>query len=129
MKNASNPSVQQFKAFIHEHPLLIKEIKSGKMSLQEAYEQYVLLGEEDPAWEKYKATQDNNESEDTSTNQLYQKFWKHIEKLDVNQVENHINDLNGAIDNIVTLIDQFKQFRNNQMGQFQSDNFFYKPKD
>ncbi len=129
MKNASNPSVQQFKAFIHEHPLLIKEIKQGKMRLQEAYEQYVLLGEEDPSWNKYKPNQDKNDSKDTSTNQLYQKLWKHIEKLDVNQVETHISDLNGAIDNVLTLIDQFKHFRNNQMGESQSGNFFYKPKD
>ncbi|SFM00423.1 Putative coat protein [Gracilibacillus orientalis] len=129
MKNASNPSVQHFKTFIHEHPLLIKEIKHGKMSLQEAYEQYVLLGEEDPSWNKYKPNHDKNDSNDTTSNQLYQKLWKHIEKLDANQVETHINDLNGAIDNVMTLIDQFKQYRNNQTGQSQSDNFFYKPKD
>ncbi|MGP4040417.1 spore coat protein YlbD [Gracilibacillus sp. D59] len=128
--SASNPSVQQFKAFIREHPLLIKEIKQGKVSLQEAYEQYVLLGEDDPSWNKYKPNQEKKDSTDTSTNQLYQKVWKHLEKLDVNQVETHINDLNGAIDNILTLIDQFKHFRNNQTSQSQSDNsFFYKPKD
>ncbi|MGN8645128.1 spore coat protein YlbD [Gracilibacillus sp. HCP3S3_G5_1] len=131
MRKTSDPSVQQFKAFIHEHPLLIKEIRQGKTTLQEAYEKYMLLGEEDPSWSKYKSNQDESyaKSNDDSTNQLYQKLWKHLEQLDLDQVETHINDLNGAINNIVTLIDQFKQFRNNQMGQSQSNKFFYNPKD
>lgn len=55
---------------------------------------------------------------------------EHIGQLDVNQVENHINDLNGAIDNILVLINQFKQYRNNQMSSStQNDQFFYRPKD
>ncbi|WP_058307001.1 spore coat protein YlbD [Gracilibacillus massiliensis] len=129
MTNASHSSVQQFKTFIHEHPLLIKKVREGELNLQETYEKYVLLGEEDPTWEKYKKNREEKTEENNSTSQLYQKLWKHIEHLDVNQVENHINDLNGAIGNILTLIEQFKQFRNNQMSSSQSDHFFNRPKD
>ncbi|SHM87571.1 spore coat protein YlbD [Gracilibacillus kekensis] len=129
MKNSSHTSVQQFKTFIHEHPLLIKKVREGELNLQETYEKYVLLGEDDPTWEKYKKNGEVKAEESTSSSQLYQKLWKHIEHLDVNQVENHINDLNGAIGNILTLIDQFKQFRSNQISSSPSDQMFNRPKD
>ncbi|UOQ85467.1 YlbD family protein [Gracilibacillus salinarum] len=134
MKNSSNPSVQQFKLFIQDHPLLLKQVRQGNMTMQEAYEQYMLLGDDDPSWKNYqkKVKKDSENSEEESTsNQLYQKVWKHIEELDINKVETHINDLNGAIDNVLTLIGQFKQFRSkNQSGTGQSsDQFFFHPKD
>ncbi|MDX8044907.1 spore coat protein YlbD [Gracilibacillus sp. S3-1-1] len=131
MNDMSNPSIQQFKAFIHERPLLIKEIRQGKITLQETYEKYVLLGEEDPVWNKYLSgsKHDQQKSEEDSSSQFYQKVMKHLENVDLNQVEGHIHNLNGAIGNIVTLIDQFKQYRNSQAGQSQANDFFYKPKD
>ncbi len=129
MKNASHPSVQQFKAFIQKHPTLVKKVREGELNLQETYEKYVLLGEDDPAWNKYKKNYEEKNEESESSSQLYQKLWKHLGQLDVNQVEHHVNDLNGAIDNILTLINQFKQFRSNQMTSSHSDQIFNRPKD
>ena len=111
-----NTSVQQFKVFMEQHPLLLQEVRQGKRTMQETYEQFILLGADDPSWHKYHAATKNKEKE---TNQeeaghLTKKIWKHIEKLDMNQLESHINDLNGAIENVVVLIDQFKQFRSKQ---------------
>ncbi|GAB2543123.1 spore coat protein YlbD [Gracilibacillus alcaliphilus] len=119
-----NATVKEFKAFIERHPLLLKEVRQGERTLQEAFEQYVLLGEDDPSWRKYTADADHQEkkADNGTAGKLTKKIWKHIEQLDMNQLENHINDLNGAIDHIIVLMDQFKQYRNNQSGSapFQS---------
>ncbi|WP_130859802.1 spore coat protein YlbD [Gracilibacillus phocaeensis] len=112
-----NPKVKEFKQFIQKHPQLLQEVRNGKIGLQEAFEQYVLLGEDDPSWKKY--TNKTSDKKEKDNEQLLKKLWKHVEQLDVDQIETHINGLSGAIDHVVTFIGQFKDYRNNQTSSSQ----------
>ncbi|MFC4404689.1 spore coat protein YlbD [Gracilibacillus xinjiangensis] len=114
MTKKLTPTIRQFKAFLQSNPHIIKAIRSNKISLQECYEQYVLLGENDQVWEKYHT---NNEKKDSvkdgqNDEKMFSKWLNKISQLDLNHVEKHIHDLNGAIDQVMKVIDQYKHFTN-----------------
>ena len=46
-----HPSVLQFKEFVKNNPKIIQEVRNGKSTWQELYEDWYLLGEEDSRWE------------------------------------------------------------------------------
>ena len=49
-----HPSVQQFKEFVNHHPKMVHEVRSGHKTWQQFYEEWYLLGEEDPIWATYR---------------------------------------------------------------------------
>ncbi|WP_186577576.1 YlbD family protein [Aquibacillus kalidii] len=121
-----SPSIKEFKQFVKQHPGLIKNVRRGKGDWQSYFEKYVLLGEDDPSWEKYKSAdfEDNDlnakTKEKSSTKnkkskdkqEFMNQFMKYIENVDFNKVEGHINQINGALSNIQTLVGQFKDVKN-----------------
>ncbi|ENH98351.1 hypothetical protein J416_01389 [Gracilibacillus halophilus YIM-C55.5] len=121
MADNLHPSVKDFKAFLQKHPHVIKQVRSGNANLQELYEKYVLLGEDDPFWDNYQTAETDAEQDE----KLHQKLAKYLENVDLNQVESHIHDLNGAIDNMITLIDQFKQYKQSARSNGQSFNHLF----
>ena len=48
-----HPSVQKFKDFVKAHPKLVLEVRKGRKNWQEIYEDWYLLGEDDPKWEPF----------------------------------------------------------------------------
>ncbi len=46
-----HPSVIKFKEFVKNNPKLIQEVRKGKATWQELYEDWYVLGEEDKRWE------------------------------------------------------------------------------
>ena len=53
-KRPLHPSVQQFKEFVNHHPKMVHEVRSGHKTWQQFYEEWYLLGEEDPIWATYR---------------------------------------------------------------------------
>ena len=53
-KGPLHPSVQQFKEFVNHHPKMVHEVRSGHKTWQQFYEEWYLLGEEDPIWATYR---------------------------------------------------------------------------
>ncbi len=49
-----HPSVQQFKEFMKEHPLLINEVRDERKSLQELFEEWMVLGAEHEQWQAFR---------------------------------------------------------------------------
>lgn len=106
--------VEQFKAFVKQYPGTIKEVRNGNKKWQDFYEQWVLLGEDDPSWESYKQIDQSTDSKNTdskSNKQWMKQMTDIVEKIDLNKVEGHINQLNGAITNIQSLIGQFQDVK------------------
>ncbi len=48
-----HPSVRQFKVFVRNHPGLVTEVKDGKRTLQDIYEEWSILGEEHEQWQPF----------------------------------------------------------------------------
>lgn len=53
-KGPLHPSVQQFKEFVNHHPKMVHDVRSGQKTWQQFYEEWYLLGEEDPIWATYR---------------------------------------------------------------------------
>ena len=45
--------IEDFRKFVNSHPLLRDEVRSGKSTWQNIYEEWVLYGEGNPDWNKY----------------------------------------------------------------------------
>ncbi|GIN91490.1 hypothetical protein J6TS1_04430 [Siminovitchia terrae] len=104
-----HPSVEQFKAFVKEHPILIKLVRDDEYTWQELYEDWYLLGEDDPKWTQYK----NGSQTKTSHKKDDDKNWVQqltgvFKKMDANQMQHHINNLSQAIGAIQGVLTQFQ---------------------
>ncbi|WP_455749004.1 YlbD family protein [Heyndrickxia oleronia] len=97
-----HPSVEKFKAFVKTHPKIIQDVRNGNHTLQELYEEWYLLGEEDPYWEKFQS--EGNETSESTANKKETKSggWMNqigniIQRVDANQMQNHLNNLSQVI--------------------------------
>lgn len=104
-----HPSVIKFKEFVKSNPKVIQEVRKGKATWQELYEDWYLLGEEDKRWETI-GTDNSTESE---TNTESKSDWManimgKVKKMDPNQMQNHINNLSQALGAIQGVISQFQ---------------------
>jgi hypothetical protein len=114
-KQQIHPSIVKFKEFVREHPQLIQEVRAGKKSWQELYEDWYLLGESDKSWGKYKSksTEETSESKKDFMSQIFTM----IKNVDMNQFQQQISNAGSAISTIQSVISQFQGGNTNNTGQ------------
>jgi len=108
-----HPSIQEFKQFIQSHPKIIKSVRDGRNTWQELYEDWYLLGEDDPKWSSFKS----EHSEETNSNQAKSKQWFEqipgfIKNMDADQFQKHVRQLSqtiGAIQGVLQNIQPVDQ--------------------
>jgi cell fate (sporulation/competence/biofilm development) regulator YlbF (YheA/YmcA/DUF963 family) len=106
-----HPSVEQFKQFVKDHPNLVKLVRAEENTWQEIYEEWYLLGEDDPKWEKYKkekTAQPETTKDKDDVKKLINQFAGLFKKMDVQQMQYHINNLSQAVGAIQGLLSQFQ---------------------
>ncbi|CAH2713386.1 hypothetical protein BACCIP111895_00521 [Neobacillus rhizosphaerae] len=112
-----HPSVQKFKEFVRDNPKIIQEVRKGKSTWQELYEDWYLLGEEDKRWETIGSEPDSESGSESDSepekNKESQGDWMSnimgmVKKMDPNQMQNHINNLSQALGAIQGVIAQFQ---------------------
>jgi hypothetical protein len=103
------PSISEFKQFIRNHPKLIEEVRQNRFSWQQLFEEWYLLGEEDEKWQRYKS---NNNQEENGNEQTKSQFMSSIlsmiKSMDVNEVQNHLANVSGALSNIQQVVQTLK---------------------
>ncbi|MGX1982625.1 putative coat protein YlbD-like [Thermolongibacillus altinsuensis] len=102
--NNIHPSVEQFKQFIKKHPKLVREVRSGKKTWKELYNDWYLFGEEDEIWNEYK-----EEIETESSAALMQKLATYLQKIDINHLQQHISTVQQAITSIQNIVRQMQE--------------------
>ena len=109
-----HPSVLEFKAFVKNNPKLIHEVRKGKATWQELYEDWYLLGEEDSRWETIGSESNSESSSESEQKSADSKgdwmtnFMGMVKSMDPNQVQHHINNLSQAIGAIQGVLSQFQ---------------------
>ncbi|MCM3587065.1 YlbD family protein [Mesobacillus maritimus] len=108
-----HPSVQQFKAFVKNNPGLIKEVRDGKATWQELYEDWYLLGEEDSRWESFKDTstessKEKTESKSEKSSEWMPKIISMVKNMDQEQLQGQIGNISQAIAAIQGVLSQFQ---------------------
>ncbi len=110
-----HPSVIKFKEFVKNNPKLIQEVRKGKATWQELYEDWYVLGEEDKRWETV-GSETNSESEKSTSakGDWMSNIMGAVKNMDPNQVQHHINNLSQAIGAIQGVLSQFQLNNPNQ---------------
>lgn len=121
MEKNLHPSIVEFKEFVRANPKIMREVKNGKYTLQELYEDWYLLGENDPRWETIGTEKivEEAETEENPKNDMVSKIMRNISKIDPNQLQTHIYHANQAISAILSVLSQF-QGSNQSSNQKQS---------
>jgi hypothetical protein len=105
-----HPSVLQFKEFVKNNPKIIKEVRNGKATWQELYEDWYLLGEEDKRWQEIsteKVSESKTVKEESNSDWL-SNIMGMVKKMDPNQMQSHISNLSQALGAIQGVISQFQ---------------------
>jgi hypothetical protein len=106
-----HPNVVKFKEFVKQYPKISIEVKKGAVTWQELYEDWYLLGEEDPRWEQFKGEKvkqvaDNDTEEKKSD--LMSQVMDYIKTMDINQMQQHINHVSQALGAVQGVLSQFQ---------------------
>lgn len=105
-----HPSVQQFKEFVKNHPKMVKEVRNGNVTWQELFEEWYLLGEEDPRWSEFREYSDEEKSSThkQEKSDFIPQVLHAIKNMDPNQIQGHIASLSQALGAIQGVISQFQ---------------------
>lgn len=128
MAKEKKPSIEQFKHFVKKHPKLIQKVKNGEGSWQELFEEWYLLGEDDPIWNKYRINEISeksklaNEQEQTkeTKNILIDQLLLYIKNMDMKQLQNYLGQMSDAIDSLQNLLGQLKNGENEESNRTSS---------
>lgn len=112
-----HPNVQKFKEFVKHYPMLTQEVRKGKKTWQELYEDWYLFGEEDEMWDPYKKPADQ-QNENNQKSEFMTSFFSSLRNIDMNEMQKHISNASSVISTIQNVIQQF-QGGNSQTQQSQ----------
>ncbi|WP_423409934.1 YlbD family protein [Heyndrickxia sp. MSNUG] len=108
-KKSLHPSVQKFKEFVKDHPELIQEVRKGNSTWQELYEDWYLLGEDDPKWSSSKTSEnkDSVEGQEKKTDWLG-TIMGAVKNMDPEQLQGQISNISQALGAIQGVLSQFQ---------------------
>ncbi|WP_176222255.1 YlbD family protein [Tuberibacillus sp. Marseille-P3662] len=109
-------ALKQFKAFVREHPEMVQTVREEGKSWKDVFEEWVLFGEDHEIWEDYGIDIRKGEAEETSSSQgeSIQHFIEFISRMDPDNVNKHLDQINGALTNIHDIITQIMPQRSHQ---------------
>src|SRR5690606_22503579 len=107
-KTKLHPSVEKFKEFVKQNPRIIKEVRDGKTTWQELYEDWYLLGEEDPRWDSLRENKDNTQKNTEKKSDWMGNIMGTLKQMDANQMQGYITNLSQALSAVQGVISQFQ---------------------
>lgn len=103
-----HPSVEKFKLFVKEHPELVKDVRSGKHTWQELYEDWYLLGEEDTRWNSEQENEKHEDTNDDKKMDFMATLLGSLKKMDANQMQVYVQNISQALAAIQGVIGNFQ---------------------
>lgn len=95
--------MDQFREFVNAHPLLREEVRAGKRTWQNIYEEWVLYGDSEQQWGAY-TNQQAKPKTDTSINfDSIKSIVGYIQKLNPDSVNRTLNTVQRVIQIVQTL--------------------------
>lgn len=121
---------------------MVHDVRSGQKTWQQFYEEWYLLGEEDPIWATYrpdgapafssvkenkKEKEKDNRTEEEKTADVMGQMLSFFKKLDVEQMQHHLANVTSAIGSVQQVIQQFQGSRTQQEQSTSKENnpFFF----
>lgn len=108
MAKKKKASVEKFKQFVQDHPNVRLEVKSGKFTWQELFEEWYLLGEDHERWNDYDAGITKVESSEATAPDMVGSLINTVKALDINQIQQYITNASQALGAIQGIISSFQ---------------------
>lgn len=93
--------MDEFRDFVTRYPLVRDDVKEGKRTWQSIYEDWVILGEDDEGWNKYKTkttkTTDNKKLEDLLTSDNIKNVWGYVKKINPDSISKTLNTVQKVL--------------------------------
>lgn len=93
--------MNEFREFISRHPKIKDDVNNKVYTWQAIYENWVILGENDPMWNKYKETDDTNKKANTLEELLSQNNIKsiinYVKKIDPDSISKTLNTVQKVL--------------------------------
>lgn len=92
--------MDEFRLFVNKHPLLKEEVASNKMTWQNVYENWVILGENDEMWKKYLGNTKSIGSQkidDLLTTSNIKNIVEYIKKLNPDTISKTLNTIQKVL--------------------------------
>ncbi|WP_420912370.1 YlbD family protein [Mesobacillus campisalis] len=104
-----HPSVKKFKEFVKGNPKIIQEVRDGKATWQELYEEWYLLGEEDERWDPYREGERVKEGKAAGEKEgdWMSKMITAFKGMDPDQIQGQIYNISQAIAAVQGVLAQF----------------------
>jgi hypothetical protein len=106
-----HPSVIKFKDFVKQYPKISSEVKKGTVTMQELYEDWYLLGEDDSRWDQFKDNKElhekANNTEENKSDFMTQIF-DYFKTMDITQMQQHISHASQALGAVQGVLSQFQ---------------------
>lgn len=102
-----HPSVEEFKKFITDHPNVLEEVRNGNATLQELYEDWYLLGEDDVRWENL-LSEKETENTDATKSDWASSILESVKKMDPAQIQHYIGHISQALYTVQGVLAQFQ---------------------
>lgn len=104
-----HPSIEQFKVFVKKNPKILEEVRNGRTTLQEFYEDWYLLGEEDTRWDDFRSEKKANKlDESESKTDWLSNILGTMKKMDPEQMQSYIGHLSQALGAVQGVLSQFQ---------------------
>lgn len=96
-----NSKMDEFRAFVSRHPTLRDEVRSGKRTWQNIYEEWVLYGEQDTQWQQYhngsNPQYQNSQPQNMSLMDSVRNIFGYIQRINPDSLNNTLNTVQKAI--------------------------------
>lgn len=102
----SQKTIEPFKAFVKKHPGLLDEVKKGKWTWKELYEEWQIFGENDQRWERYK------QNDETKTEHGFLGIFAKMKNINLQDVQKNIVELKELVQTIQQLIHEIQPHEN-----------------
>ncbi|MDA3131038.1 spore coat protein YlbD [Aliibacillus thermotolerans] len=99
-----SPMLVSFREFLHQHPRLIAEVREGKRTWNELYQDWYVLGEDHEDWLAYKK-ENKNEKETES----FAPILAMLKNINFDELQQHISQVNGVIGHVQKMLEQFQK--------------------
>ncbi|MFD2704928.1 spore coat protein YlbD [Salibacterium lacus] len=109
--NSSIPeSIYEFREFLYRHPDLIKEVRAGKQTWNQLYQDWMVLGENHEQWDFYriKEASASNEKKD-KTGDTLSSVLTILEQVNIDDLQKQISQFSGMMGNVQQVMQHFKK--------------------
>lgn len=103
-----HPSVQDFKLFLKDNPKIVRDVRMGKKTWQEIYEDWSLLGEDDEIWNEFKEEKKVKEEKKADKGEFISQLLNQLKNMDPDQIQKQIGNVSQALGAIQGVISQFQ---------------------